>query len=317
MSTLKPWISMPAQLALLKERGLLVDDELAALDSLSRIGYYRLSGYWYPLRAIDSSQSNYHNNPIRSDRFLPNSRFEDVVNFYVFDKKLRLLAMDALERIEMAIRVDVAHVLGEKDVCAHQNPSCLHGNFAKKTIKNGINKQKTEHQVWLERYQVMMLRARRESFVAHHHQKYNGRLPIWVAIEVLDFGLLSRLFKGMTYADKNHVAHKYGLSDGDTLAKWLRSLNFIRNVSAHHSRLWNINVVEPSPRSLAWPIMKNTKPFMYFFIMRQLLKTICPNSAWHERLISLLVNCPVSSNGVLSIADFGAPTSWEQLLRQK
>lgn len=64
-------------------------------------------------------------------------------------KKLRLLALDALERIEMAVRVDVAHLLGEKEPCAHENPECLHGNSHEKAIKKGPNKGKTEHQVWL------------------------------------------------------------------------------------------------------------------------------------------------------------------------
>jgi abortive infection bacteriophage resistance protein len=77
------------------------------------------------------------------------------------------------------------------------------------------------------------------------HEKSISRHPKWsnpektivvVAIKVWDFGLLSRLFSGMQYADKNWIAKKYGQADGETLAKWLCSLNFIRNVSAHHSR---------------------------------------------------------------------------------
>lgn len=134
MADLKPWKTMADQLALLKSRGLQVDDETAALDYLARIGYYRLSGYWYPLREIDKAESAAQNKPIRTDNFIANSHFEDVVKLYVFDKRLRLLALDALERIEMAIRVDVAHLLGEQDTCAHENPACLHGNFAKKVM---------------------------------------------------------------------------------------------------------------------------------------------------------------------------------------
>lgn len=96
----KPWISFEDQLQLLKARGMQVDDDAAALDYLERIGYYRLSGYWYPMRQIDKEESDLQKAPVRSDRFLPESRFEDAVRLYVFDKKLRLLALDALERIE-------------------------------------------------------------------------------------------------------------------------------------------------------------------------------------------------------------------------
>jgi abortive infection bacteriophage resistance protein len=305
---------MAEQLALLKQRGLMVDNEAAALDYLARIGYYRLSGYWYPLREIDKATSLQQKRPVRFDHFVPDSHFEDVVNLYVFDKKLRLLALDALERIEMAVRVDVAHLLGEKDPCAHENPACLHGNFTKKVKTKGPNKGKTDHQLWLEKYYSMLHRARREPFIEHHKNTYAGRLPIWVAIEVWDFGLLSRLFDGMAHADKNQIAHKYGLTDGTTLAKWLRSLNFIRNVSAHHSRLWNINVLELSPRPPTWPEMTNTRPFMYFAMMAQLLAVICPNSTWKQRLVELLINYPVSRNGKLALKDFGVCKDWQQWL---
>ncbi|SEA95969.1 Abi family protein [Alkalimonas amylolytica] len=273
---------MTDQLAILKSRGLLVDNEPAALNYLARIGYYRLSGYWYPLRVIDTETSLQEHRPVRFDHFMPESHFEDVVKLYVFDKKLRLLALDALERIEMALRVDIAHRLGEKDPCAHLNPDCLHGNFAKKAIIKGPNKGKTEHQVWLEKYDTMLKRARREPFIAHHREKYDGCLPIWVAIEVWDFGLLSRLFEGMQFTDKNQVAQKYGLADGAQLAKWLKSLNFVRNVSAHHSR-----------------------PFMYFAIMAKLLAVICPNSSWTQRLIALINDFPSSRNGMLTLQDLG------------
>lgn len=305
---------MRDQLELLKRRGLLVDNEPAALNYLARIGYYRLSGYWYPLREIDKAESHKQNKPIRTGHFIADSHFEDVVKLYVFDKKLRLMALDALERIEMAVRVDVAHLLGAKDPCAHENPACLHGNFAKKVKTKGPNQGKTAHQMWLNKYHSMLHRARREPFIVHHKHKYGGRLPVWVAIEVWDFGLLSYLFEGMQYADKNQLAQKYGLADGATMAKWLRSLNFIRNVSAHHSRLWNINVLEQSPPLATWPAMKNSKPFMYFAMMAHLLGVICPNSTWTQRLVDLLKDCPAARNGVLTLADFGVCQGWEQWL---
>ncbi len=91
---LKPWLSFADQLQRLQERGLRVDNPAAALDYLERLGYYRLSGYWYPLRAIDQAASSAQGKAVRLNTFVPDSRFEDVVRLYVFDKKLRLLALD-------------------------------------------------------------------------------------------------------------------------------------------------------------------------------------------------------------------------------
>jgi len=259
----KPWKSFEEQLALLKSRGLQVEDEQSALHYLSTLGYYRLSGYCYPLRKIDKAASAHQGTPVRLDEFVEGSRFEDVVRLYVFDKKLRLLALDALERIEMAVRVDVAYTLGKRDPLAHENPSCLHGNFTKN--KPNQKSRKTEHELWLEKYQTLLKRAYREPFVAHHRQNYNSKLPIWVAIELWDFGLLSKLFSGMKFADKNAIAVKYNAKDGTAFAQWLRSLNFIRNVCAHHSRLWNINVLELSTFRLAGKAQSVTNaPFSTF-----------------------------------------------------
>lgn len=313
MKPLKPWRSFTDQLQQLQDRGLQVDNPAAALDYLERLGYYRLSGYWYPLRAIDEVASVAQGRAVRMDSFALGSRFEDVVRLYVFDKKLRLLALDALERIEMAVRVDVAHLLGQRHPRAHENPACLHGNFAKKLIAKGPDAGKTQHQVWLAKYQSMLRRARKEPFVVHHQQQY-GALPIWAAIEVWDFGLLSKLFAGMQYADQQTIATMYGAPNGQAFAQWLRSLNFIRNVSAHHSRLWNINVLEYSVVPATWPGQLNSaRPFFYFCLMQHLLDVICPNSSWRKRFKTLLANdFPPVENQQITLAELGVFPGWEE-----
>ncbi len=311
MKPLKPWRSFDDQLRLLQSRGLQVDDPVTALDYLERLGYYRLSGYWYPLREIDKVESMARGKPVRQDSFDPNSRFEDVVQLYVFDKKLRLLALDALERIEMAVRVDVAYLLGQRDPLAHKKPECLHGNFAKRKINKGPDKGKTPHQIWLAKYEAMLQRARNEPFVSHHQQQY-GDLPIWAAVEIWDFGLLSKLFSGMGHLDQQTIATIYQAPNGQAFAKWLRSLNFIRNVSAHHSRLWNINVLEQSSAPQDWPQgLNNARPFFYFCLMQQLLKVICPNSCWGKRFKNLLIQDFPSSNGQFSLSELGVFEKWE------
>lgn len=310
MNNSKPWKSFAEQLELLKARGLLVDNEPAALDYLSRIGYYRLSGYWYSFRKLELNQGDDGKITYRRlDEFQEGSHFKDAVHLYVFDKKLRLLALDALERIELALRVDIAHLLGEQDICAHEEPSLFHGNFTKKTNDKG----KTQHQLWLEKYQSLVHRARREPFVEHYLDKY-GRLPIWVAIEIWDFGLMSKMYAGMQYKHKEQIATKYGAKDGRAFSGWLRGLNFIRNVSAHHSRLWNINVLERAPLlqdDENWKQLNDARPFFYFCLMQKLMRVICPNSSWAQRFAELMGEFPEIGCGAVSLADFGLIEGWE------
>lgn len=310
MSQVKPWKSFADQLALLKERGLQVDNESAALDYLARIGYYRLSGYWYSFRKLELDQDEDGKITYRRlDEFEDGSHFKDAVHLYVFDKKLRLLALDALERIELAIRVDIAHLMGEQDIYAHEEPALFHGNFATRVNGEGV----TQHQIWLEKYNDLVRRARREPFVEHYMDKY-GRLPIWVAIEIWDFGLMSKMYAGMQHKHKQHIAAKYGAKDGKSFAGWLRGLNFIRNVSAHHSRLWNINVLEraPLPRDdEKWNQLNDARPFFYFCLMQKLMRVICPNSSWAQRFTTLMGEFPDVGCGAVSLEDFGLFNEWQ------
>ncbi len=122
----KPYHTFEEQLELLKSRGLEVTNDQVALEYLHRLGYYRLSGYWYPSRKLLplSTILSKPNRPQREDNFIPGSKFQDAVELYVFDKKLRLLILDAIERVEVAIRVDIAYLLGAKDPFAYTNPLC-------------------------------------------------------------------------------------------------------------------------------------------------------------------------------------------------
>ncbi len=314
MATDKPWKSFTDQLELLRSRGLLVDNEPAALAYLDRIGYYRLSGYWYSFRQLDIKQDDNGNlRHQRLDQFIDKSHFEDAVKLYVFDKKLRLLALDALERIELSVRVDIAHLLGEKDIHAQENSSLFHGHFSKQRIKKkGKNEGKTQHQVWLERYEHMLIRSRREPFVAHYQRKY-GKLPIWVAIEIWDFGLMSKLYAGMRHEDQLVIANKYGAVDGKAFSGWLRSFNFIRNVSAHHSRLWNTNILERAALlqdDEFWKQLNNARPFYYFCLIKMLMDIICPNSSWSQRFIDLMNEFPDIGCKAVSLSDFGVIDDW-------
>lgn len=304
----KKWLSFEQQLVSLKSKGMQVDNDSLATSYLERVGYYRLSGYWYPFRQFDSKTINQ-----RLGVFVDNTHFQHIVNLYIFDKKLRLLAIDALERIEMAVRVDIAHVLGKRDPQAHEQADKLDGNFVKKLIKKGRNSGRTEHQVWLDKHIQLLHRAKKEPFIAHHNQNYHGIVPIWVAIEVWDFGCMSRLYAGMTFLDKMIIAKKYGIS-AKQFEQWLRSLNFIRNTSAHHSRLWNANILEQSaPISFdsKWSQLVNHKPFFYFCIMQHMLKIICPRSCWNQRFKSLLNEFPTVPNDTVKLADFGLTVNIE------
>ena len=328
----KPWLSYSEQLDTLRSRGLAVTDDKKALDYLQRIGYYRLSGYWFPFRqrsepccALPRRKAGKNGKSTRVehialDEFKPGASFQDAVTLYVFDKQLRLLVMDALERIEIAFRVDISHTLGKHGPFAYLQPDHLFDDFAQAiNQKTGI----TNHQSWLQK-QALMINRSKEEFIRHNKEKYGLPLPVWIACEVWDFGTLSMLYDGMLQQDQDQISARYGIRDGRVLASWLRSLNYLRNVCAHHSRLWNRNMVDQPKRpdigeaplfEHAWqPGQQHilARVFILLCVIQHLLTTINPGSSWWQRLKSLLLAFPDLTYVGLDLKGMGVIDGWEQ-----
>lgn len=314
----KPHLTFEHQLELLKSRGLEVTNDSVALEYLRRLGYYRLSGYWYPCRKLllFSERQLKPIRPQRADEFMAGARFQDAVDLYVFDKKLRLLILDAIERVEVAFRVDIAYLLGERDPFAYTKPDLLHGNFTKKIDpKTG----RIRYEDWIAKHEQLIHRSK-EDFVEHYKAKYQLPLPIWVAIELWDFGLLSVFYQGMAVNDKAVIANKYNISDWQIMESWLRTLNYVRNVVAHHSRLWNRNLIDqpklakngemPAFDQFIGNIHMTSRVYVVMCILAHFMRVICPRSTWHMRVVELMGSFPKSDH--LDIQDMGFPKDWEQ-----
>lgn len=307
----KPYLTIEQQLELLQLRGLLISDQRLASSYLDRLGYYRLSGYWYPMR-IRAQNGDV------SDQFQRGSEFGQAVNLYVFDKKLRLILLDAIERIEVALRVHVALTVGQHSPWAHREAQYLDGTFAKK--RDSVT-GKTLHEAWLEDLDKYTNRSR-EDFVKNFKSKYpNSHLPIWMAIEVWDFGMLARFIEGMQYKDRLVISKRFDLLDPRVLTSWTRSINFIRNVCAHHQRLWNRTTVYAPrmPKLSDVPLLDHlignhdslTKTYAVAALLRHMLLKVNPSSRWHLRLKEHIASLP-SAPGV-NEGQIGCPIDWQSL----
>lgn len=303
----KPHLSLADQLALLKQRGLQITDDVAAIEYLHRNGYYRLSAYWYPFREIAANQ--------RSDNFLPDSKFEDVCALYVFDKNFKLLLLDAIECVEIAARAEIALHLGAYDIFAHTNQHLFRSSF---TTSNRPGQ--TNYEKWQKKFNEAVARSQDE-FVKHHERKYGDRssIPIWIAIELWDFGLLSRFYSGMKTPDCISVATRFAIPNWNLMESWLRSLNYIRNVIAHHGRLWNLNLsINPKlPKEnemydfdALLPLQNvNTRIYSICCILGHFSNVIDSQSSWTQDLATLVKSFP--NIPYVSIQDMGFPVNWQ------
>lgn len=313
MAYVKLYLPVAGQLALIKRRGMVVSDDALAQSFLNRIGYYRLSGYWYPYRQSSGSGSGL----TVQDDFRTDTKFSEVVELYVFDKKLRLLMMDIIERIEIALRVQITLELGKFGAHAHRDPNALHTNFQR---LSAINSTETKHQKWLRLHDDSFARSK-EEFAKHFKNKYPGeKPPIWIAAELWDFGAMSMLYSGMKKSGQDAIARFFGVPSFQIMETWLRSLNVTRNICAHHSRLWNKpNTVQPRwPSAVDCPDLGHiesnihalTRVYAIACICAHFLKTINPNSKWIFRLKEVTSSFPASKTVHISSAGF--PSHWER-----
>lgn len=309
----KPYLDVQGQVALLKGRGMSITDDAKAATCLERIGYYRLSGYWYPFRS--RSQATV------SDDFQPGTDFSSVHDLYVFDKRLRLLMLDAIERVEVGLRVSVALTLGKLSPTAHRNPGFLDGNFTR------LNRSgKIPHQEWLNKQNDLERRSS-EDFVSHFRSKYSSELPLWIAIELWDFGMLSRLLGGIRHSELSQIAQSFGVPRRDLLTTWARSMNHVRNICAHHGRLWNRSLSDQPKRPMlgAIPLLDHlasnaqgvhpntpTRLYAVAAILQFLLRTINPTTSWPQRLQAHLLTLPKLPG--ISEVSMGFPPGWRSLL---
>lgn len=213
----KRWLSVTDQVTLLETRGLIIDDRRLAEEFLGYANYYRFSGYCLAFQD-------------RSDHFRFGVKFSDIVYAYQFDSDLRSLVGDWLELAEIDLRTQSVHLFSEQyHAFGHCDPSNFSNPFSKKLT----------HAEWLARLQEDTKNSEKERCVAHFKARYiqYPDLPIWAAAEVMTFGSLSRFIGGMKRKDRKALAKLYDLNS-EELASMVHHLSYIRNVYAHHGRLW-------------------------------------------------------------------------------
>lgn len=151
----KPFKSYAELVDLLISRGMQVDDPERAQRKLAQVGYYRLSGFWYVCRSLSRNGqgqvSPVNGQPVRAEQFLPGTTFEAVLDLYLFDKRLRQLMLDALERIEVHVRSVVAHEVGFHNALAYQDSSFINPSQTRNFVDRRTGRQRNAWSEWLLR----------------------------------------------------------------------------------------------------------------------------------------------------------------------
>ena len=262
-------------LDLLRSRGLIIRDEIEASHYLRFIGYYRLSGYGHPLTLKSGSGTH---------TFKPGATFEDILNLYKFDRELRLLVMDAIERVEVAVRACVSDYMCEKG-----GP---HWYFDVKNFIHAKSADEFRTKVIEETgYKGTGATKGKDVFLQHYFNKYTDPAlpPSWMVAEVLSITAWSKAFESLPREDRKRVSAYFGMNP-EVLESWLHAVCYVRNLCAHHSRLWNREfTIRPMvAKGYEHHLSNNARFYAQAFVINCLLKTASPKSKWWERLDELI-----------------------------
>jgi len=302
----KPPLTIEGQMQLLKDRGLTILDEGRASRFLEVVSLFRLSPYMRPFQ--------HAGNP--DHQFQDGATLRQIVTVYRFDRELRNLVMDALERVEVAVRASITNHMAPAYADSHWylKPENFKAQYNHQRLLDELSSKLEEERRHFEREtnRIQGSRAsdeakaqriehrKRDNYFRYYAQTYDSPElpPSWAVLEELSLGALSRLYQGIARdGDRKQIASRFGLPQ-EVLGSWLHTFTFIRNCCAHHARLWNRELAIPPklPREGAWewPRLPHGRPrperrlFVVLLMLAHLMRHVSPDSLWQERLEALL-----------------------------
>lgn len=293
----KPALTVDAQIDLLAQRGMAIPDRERARHYLTHINYYRLRAYWLPFEAESTAGDDHV--------FVPGTDFETVLATYVFDRDLRLLLLDAIERVEISLRTTMAqHLATSYGPFAHDNRTLF-----------------KQHDEWRKSQEELRkeYERSRETFAKHYRERYPELTtpPIWVACELMTLGHLSRWLKNLVKPDdRQHIADNYGL-DERVLLSFAHHLTVVRNHCAHHGRVWNrrfaLRFTPPTkkPKHIASAFNPGEPQLIYntLTMLAYLLDLLSPAHAWRKEIHALLAAHPEIDTAVMGFPEYWRETN--------
>lgn len=303
----KPPLKLRQLLARLQERGLAVADPARTERYLRHIGYYRLSPYTIPFQQGGPDH-----------QFRAGTDFDAVLDLYVFDRTLRLLVLDALERVEVAVRAALTDHMSTayEDSHWYVDPSHFEHRQTHTDLLTVVRRTCRSQLSGLPDDESDALVHK--SALEHYLTTYGSPElpPSWLMGETLTIGQLAKTYGNLKRrADRTAIAESVRLTE-PVLRSWLKTYVRVRNISAHHGRLWNVGLgvypVIPRSSSISWlegagslPDASKKRLYPVLVSLQSVLGVVSPHSSWARRLHDL-----VHSRPPMNLAGMGFPSDW-------
>ena len=275
------------QLNKLIGRGCEIADYNHALRVINSVNYYRLSAYFLPFKKKDGS-------------YVDGTTFNNVYRIYEFDRKLRGLLFTVIEEIELMLRVQLSYHHAHK-----------YGSLGYMD-KDNFNKYH-KHEYFIEHINKAIENNKNQLFVKHHLEKYDGKFPTWVIIELFTVGELSFFYSDMHVYDKKEIAKTLFNTTHFNVSSWLLCLTDLRNYCAHYARLYYglFPAIPQTPKNFPYTLKKRI--FDYILV----LKFLYPDPIkWKNEFIISLDALILEYSDCIQMEHIGFPENWRQILKE-
>ena len=175
-------------------------------------------------------------------------------------------------------------------------------------------RSKGEHREIMRHLTAEVMRSDNDA-IRRFYQKYTNPLPpCWLALEATSMGTLASLYAAIKPSPlRQRISAHYGVSE-KVFVSWLQHLVYIRNMCAHHNRLWNkkltICALTPDSHRGHFPEQHPDAPehvYLTLCIIKYLQNTVKPTNTFAQRLKALIHNYPI-----VNPAFMGFPENWEE-----
>lgn len=296
----KPHLEPLELIAKLRKQGMAIDSR-SALPYLEQVGGYRMKGYWYQWLDQEEKVFRHH------------ASFDQVIERYEFDRELRKITSDALERIELMVRAAISNVMSK-----HEGPHWftkpeLFKPVGRPAAEGDQENRKQVKKPLLDRVADEVEWMARKPFIEHYRSKYcePSLPPSWAISECLSFGSWSIAYPTLANSQyRKEICRRFRVEEPDVFRSWIHALSVMRNTVAHHGRLLG-TMTSVTPREYrSWGLEFATDQSRTFFVTATVINFLCQSikrgPEWKPELGVLFAKYP----GIPIQQGLGFPEGW-------
>ena len=305
----KVFKNLSEQVEILKDRGLIINDEESVKQILLKENYFFINGY----RHLFLKEKG-------SELFKEGTTFDELYAAFIFDRRIRNIFFRYMLIVENNIKSVISYQLSkkygykEKDYLNASNFN--QDSLKRRQVNDVISKMKRQIRVNGSKHTATM----------HYINKY-GYIPMWILVKVLSFGIVSELYAILKYEDQKDIADIYGTTS-DVLILYLSMIANFRNLCAHEEILYDYRSQRVIPDSYIHQKLDIEKDFDGYkygkndlFALVIMMKTLLTPNEFRSMIYEINYEIEILDSKITTVPlddilhKIGFPSNWKDIIK--